>query len=85
MSDPNDHLKSVVEQALDLLNRSDAVVTEVSCRRSLPLYMNAANLQKSAVASASDALTALWNISKPRSARRPPSELFLQLKCTNGA
>lgn len=85
MTDSKDHLKNVVEQSFSLLNRNDAVGTEISSRRSLPLYIDPATLQKSAVVSASNALAALWNISKPRSARRPPSALFLQLKCTNGA
>ncbi len=85
MSNSKDHLKSVVEQSLALLDQNKGASTEISSRRSLPLYVNAANLQKSAVVSASNALAALWNISKPRYGRRPPSALFLQLKCTNGA
>jgi hypothetical protein len=86
MADSKDHLKSVVEQSLAILNQNkDAARTDASRRRSLPVYVNAANLQKVAVVSASNALASLWKISAPGRAERPPRKVFLQLKLTNGA
>ena len=87
MADTKDHLKSVVEQSLAVLNQNnkEAGRTDSSHRRSLPLHVDTANLQKVAVVSASKALAALWKISAPSRARKPPSKLFLQLKVTNGA
>ncbi len=86
MADSKDHLRSVVEESLSILNQNeDAAKTETSRRRSLPVYVDAANLQKIAVISASNALASLWNISATRRAGRPPRKVFLQLKLTNGA
>jgi hypothetical protein len=86
MADSKDHLKSVVEQSLAVLNQNKSMATtETSCRRSLPVYVNAANLQKVAMVSASNALAALWKTSAPGHVRRPPRRAFLQLKFTNGA
>jgi hypothetical protein len=86
MADSKDHLKSVVEQSLAVLNQNKSMATtETSPRRSLPVYVNAANLQKVAMVSASNALAALWKTSAPGQVRRPPKRAFLQLKFTNGA
>ncbi|HTA23273.1 MAG TPA: hypothetical protein VK763_07040 [Terriglobales bacterium] len=86
MADSKDHLKSVVEQSLAILNQSkNEARTETSRRRSLPVYVDAANLQKVAVVSASNALASLWKISAHGRADRPPRKAFLQLKLTNGA
>jgi hypothetical protein len=89
MTDSKDYLKSVVEQSLAILNQDkddkDAASTETCRRRSLPVYVDAANLQKVAMVSASNALAALWKISTPVRALKPPHKVFLQLKLTNGA
>jgi hypothetical protein len=92
MTDSKDYLKSVVEQSLAILNQDkddkddkDATSTETCRRRSLPVYVDAANLQKVAMVSASNALAALWKISTPVRALKPPHKVFLQLKLTNGA
>ncbi len=83
--DSTNQLKKVVEQSLAMLGEgNDAPRTEV-CRRSLPLYVDAANRQKVALLSAAKALASLWKVSKPKLARRPPDGLMLQLKLTNGA
>ncbi|MGA9899188.1 MAG: hypothetical protein WBQ09_13890 [Terriglobales bacterium] len=78
-------LKKVIEQSLAILGENNDTPRPVICLRSLPLYVNPANRQKVALLSAAKALASLWEVSKPKPARRPPSELFLQLRCTNGA
>lgn len=86
MADSKNHLKSVIEQSLSVLNQNEgAAREEISRRSSLPVYIHAGNREKVAVASASSALAALWNISAPSRPRRPPSKGFMQLKLTNGA
>ena len=84
-SDSTIQLKKVVEQSLAMLGESNDTPRTEICRRSLPLYVDAANRQKVALVSAAKALAALWKISDPRPARRPPDGLLLQLKLTNGA
>ena len=73
-SESTSHLKRVFEQSLALLGDSrgsKAGETEASRSRlrSMPLHIDAASLQKRAIANAAQALTALWKIS-PRAKSR---------------
>jgi hypothetical protein len=91
--DSKNRLKNVLEQSLAVMcdagsAAGDKVKIGSPQRSSLPLHMDAAYLQKGAMADAAKALATLWKISKPtgRSGeRRPPDKLFLQLKLTSGA
>jgi hypothetical protein len=70
-SDSN-HLKNVFEQSLAVLSEDADAGVERKNRRSLPLHMDAANLQKRALENAANALANLWKIPcgrvKPRTA-----------------
>lgn len=72
--DSTNHLKDVVEQSLAVLREGKDSVKAVfetgpPRRRSLPLHVDAANLQKRALSDAARALAELWKLSKPRSAK----------------
>jgi hypothetical protein len=58
-------LKNIFDQSLAILCEG---ASSVRVRRSsLPLHIDAANLQKRALSEAADALTALWKISDTKS------------------
>ena len=78
-------LKNVVEQSLALLCEGNDEPKTKTRRRFLPLYVDPANRQKVALVSAAGALKSLWKIKPPRRDPRPPNQIFLQLKLTNGA
>jgi hypothetical protein len=68
------HLKRVFEQSLAVLgdspgSKAGEAQTSRSSLRSMPLHIDAATLQKRAIANAAQALTALWKIS-PRAKSR---------------
>ncbi|MGB6387550.1 MAG: hypothetical protein WBE45_20790 [Terriglobales bacterium] len=59
------HLKNIFDQSLAILCGG---ASSVRVRRSsLPLHVDAVNLQKRALSDAADALTALWKISGTKS------------------
>jgi hypothetical protein len=67
-------LRNICEQSLAVLcEGGDSVKTkspaETSRRRSLPLYVDPANLQKRALGDAAKALAALWKISDSKRPR----------------
>jgi hypothetical protein len=68
-SDSRNHLKSIFDQSLTALcEGKDSVKTgshpERLRRRSLPLHVDAVNLQKRALDNAAKALATLWKISE---------------------
>ena len=73
-SDSTNYLKSIFEQSLAVLSEgkdSGKMDTQAGQlrRRSLPLHIDAVSLQKRALVDAAKALTTVWTISKPRSAK----------------
>jgi hypothetical protein len=75
------HLKNIVEQSLAVLrkNKDSTETTPRSApllrRRTLPLYVDAANLEKRALTDAANALSVLWKVSKPSRTRVPSRAL----------
>lgn len=67
------HLKNIFDQSLAILR--DGAGAARARRRSLPLHIDAVNLQKRALGDAATALAALWKISAPRSAKLPSSAM----------
>jgi len=74
--DPTRRLKSIFEQSLAVLlgdkheRTGNSRNVQKRCA-SLPLRMDAANLQKCALEEAAKALASLWKISEPRRAKLP--------------
>jgi hypothetical protein len=73
-AESTNHLKRVFEQSLAVLgedhdSRTGERQRSRSRLRSIPLHIDAASLQKRAIANAAEALTALWKIS-PRPNRK---------------
>lgn len=73
-SDATNQLKSIFDQSLAVLcEGKDTVMTgsqtERLRRRSLPLRLDAVNLQKRALDNAAKALATLWKISEPKRTR----------------
>ena len=70
--DSTNHLKSIFDQSLALLcEDKDSVRTRSQIewlrrRGSLPLHVDAVNLQKRALDNAAKALATLWKISRPK-------------------
>jgi len=76
-------LKNIVEQSLAMLCERDGGTRSETRRRSLPLYIAAADRQKTALVGAAKALASLWKIPR-RGGPKPPNKMFPQLKPTNG-
>jgi hypothetical protein len=73
-SDATNQLKSIFDQSLAVLCEGKDTVktgsqTERLRRRSLPLHLDAVNLQKRALDNAAKALATLWKISEPKRTR----------------
>jgi hypothetical protein len=73
-SDATNQLKSIFDQSLAVLCEGKDTVkpgsqTERLRRRSLPLHVDAVNLQKRALDNAARALATLWKISEPKRTR----------------
>jgi hypothetical protein len=73
-SDATNQLKSIFDQSLAVLCEGKDTVktgsqTERLRRRSLPLHLDAVNLQKRALDNAAKALATLWKISEPNRTR----------------
>jgi len=66
-------LKNIFDQSLAILR--DGASAARARRRSLPLHIDAVNLQKRALGDAANALTALWKISANRSPKLPSSAI----------
>ena len=80
-SDSTNHLKSIFDQSLAVLCEDNDSVrawshTEWLGRGSLPLHVDAVNLQKRALDNAAKALATLWKISEPT--RRKPQDRATQ-------
>ena len=70
-SDSTNQLKSIFDQSLAVLCEGEDTVktglqTERLRRKSLPLHIDAVNLQKRALDNAAKALATLWKISEPK-------------------
>jgi hypothetical protein len=70
-SNSTNHLKSIFDQSLAVLCESKdpaktGLQTEPLRRSSLPLHVDAVNVQKRALNSAAKALATLWKISEPK-------------------
>ena len=73
-SNSTNQLKSIFDQSLAVLCEGKDTVktgsqTERLRRRSLPLHVDAVNLQKRALDNAAKALATLWKISEPKRAK----------------
>ena len=73
-SDSTNHLKSIFDQSLAVLCEGKDTVktgsqTDWLRRKSLPLHIDAVNLQKRALDNAAKALATLWKISEPKRAK----------------
>ena len=68
-SNSTNHLKSIFDQSLAVLCEDSAKTgsqTKRLRRSSLPLHVDAVNLQKRALDNAAKALASLWKISEPK-------------------
>jgi hypothetical protein len=68
-SNTTNHLKSIFDQSLAVLCEDSAKTgsqTKGQRRSSLPLHIDAVNLQKRALDNAAKALASLWKISEPK-------------------
>ena len=68
-SNSTNHLKSIFDQSLAVLCEDSAKTgsqTERQRRSSLPLHVDAVNLQKRALDNAAKALASLWKITEPK-------------------
>jgi hypothetical protein len=68
-SGSSNQLKNIFDQSLAILSEGASAVGVR--RRSLPLHIDAVNLQKRALSDAANALTALWKISDSKSPKLP--------------
>jgi len=68
-SNSTNHLKSIFDQSLAVLCEDSAKTgsqTKWQRRSSLPLHVDAVNLQKRALDNAAKALASLWKITEPK-------------------
>ena len=68
-SNSTNHLKSIFDQSLAVLCEDSAKTgsqTKRQRRSSLPLHVDAVNLQKRALDNAAKALASLWKITEPK-------------------